>query len=31
MDVSYTVGGINFSNEIPLEKMKFTAADNDTF
>jgi hypothetical protein len=31
MDVSYPVGGINFSNEIPLEKMKFTAADNDTF
>jgi hypothetical protein len=31
MDVCYPVGGINFSNEIPMEKMKFTAADNDTF
>jgi hypothetical protein len=31
MDVTYPIGGINFSNEIPLEKMKFTAADNDTF
>jgi hypothetical protein len=31
MEVNYPVGGINFTNEIPLEKMKFTAADNDTF
>ena len=31
MEVSYPVGGINFTHEIPLEKMKFTAADNDTF
>jgi len=31
MMVKYPVGGINFTNEIPLEKMKFTAADNDTF
>jgi hypothetical protein len=31
MDVCYPVGGINFSNEIPIEKIKFTAADNDTF
>lgn len=31
MELSYPVGGINFTQEIPLEKMKFTAADNDTF
>lgn len=31
MTVNYPVGGINFTNEFPLEKMKFTAADNDTF
>jgi GNAT superfamily N-acetyltransferase len=31
MEVRYPVGGINFTYEIPLEKMKFTAADNDTF
>jgi hypothetical protein len=31
MEVSHPVGGINFTEEIPLEKMKFTAADNDTF
>jgi hypothetical protein len=31
MEVKYPIGGINFTNEIPLEKMKFTAADNDTF
>ncbi len=31
MEVSYPVGGINFTGEIPIEKMKFTAADNDTF
>lgn len=29
--VTYPVGGINFSNEIPMEEMKFTMADNDTF
>jgi hypothetical protein len=31
MEVKYPVGGISFTNEIPLEKLKFTAADNDTF
>jgi len=31
MELSYPVGGINFTQEIQLEKMKFTAADNDTF
>jgi hypothetical protein len=31
LDVSHAIAGINFSNLIPLEKMKFTAADNDTF
>jgi hypothetical protein len=31
MEVKYPVGGINFTNEIPLEKLKFTGADNDTF
>lgn len=31
MQVNYPVGGINFSEEIPLEKLKFTGADNDTF
>jgi hypothetical protein len=31
MDATYAIGGVNFTNEIPLEKMKFTAADNDTF
>jgi len=31
MEVKYPVGGINFTNVIPLEKMKFTGADNDTF
>ena len=31
LEVKYPIGGINFTNEIPLEKMKFTAADNDTF
>ena len=31
MEVCYPIGGINFTHEIPLEKMKFTAADNDTF
>lgn len=31
MDNTYPVGGINFTNAIPLEKMKFTMADNDTF
>jgi hypothetical protein len=31
MEVSYPAGGINFTEEIQLEKMKFTAADNDTF
>ena len=31
MEVKYPIGGINFTNEIPMEKMKFTAADNDTF
>ena len=31
MQVNYPVGGINFSGEIPMEKLKFTGADNDTF
>lgn len=31
MEVRYPIGGINFTQEIPLEKLKFTAADNDTF
>jgi hypothetical protein len=31
MEVKYPVAGINFTNEVPLEKIKFTAADNDTF
>jgi GNAT superfamily N-acetyltransferase len=31
MEVRYPIGGINFTHEIPLEKLKFTAADNDTF
>jgi len=31
MEIKYPVGGINFTNEIPMEKMKFTGADNDTF
>jgi hypothetical protein len=31
MELGYPVGGINFTQEIPLEKLKFTAADNDTF
>ncbi|MFM7682710.1 MAG: GNAT family N-acetyltransferase [Bacteroidota bacterium] len=31
LEATHAIGGINFSNIIPLEKMKFTAADNDTF
>lgn len=31
MEIKYPVGGINFTNTIPLEKLKFTGADNDTF
>jgi hypothetical protein len=31
MEVKYPVGGISFTNEIPIEKLKFTGADNDTF
>lgn len=31
MDVKYAIGGVNFTNEVPLEKMQFTVADNDTF
>lgn len=31
LEVTYPIGGINFTNIIPLEKMKFTMADNDTF
>lgn len=30
-NLSYPVGGIAFSEEIPLEMLKFTTADNDTF
>lgn len=31
MEAKYPVGGISFNSSIPLEKLKFTAADNDTF
>jgi hypothetical protein len=31
MELRYPAGGINFTHEIPLEKMKFTGADNDTY
>ncbi len=31
MSVEYPAGGVNFSQQLPLEKMKFTMADNDTF
>lgn len=31
MQTSHPIGGVNFSTNIPIEKMKFTAADNDTF
>ena len=31
MELKYPVGGINFTNEIPLEKLKFTGAVSDTF
>ena len=31
LEVTHAIGGINFTNKIPMEKMKFTAADNDTF
>ncbi len=31
MSVEYPAGGVNFSHQLPLEKMKFTMADNDTF
>jgi hypothetical protein len=31
MEVKYPIAGINFTNEVPLEKLKFTGADNDTF
>ncbi len=31
MEVKYPVGGISFTDEIPIKKMKFTGADNDTF
>lgn len=31
MEVKYPVIGINFTNEVPLGKLKFTGADNDTF
>lgn len=31
MEAKHPIGGVNFSHEIPLEKLKFTMADNDTF
>ena len=31
LEVTHAIGGINFTDKIPMEKMKFTAADNDTF
>lgn len=31
MDLKYPVVGVNFTNEIPLDQLKFTGADNDTF
>jgi hypothetical protein len=31
MEVKYPVVGINFTNEVPLDQLKFTGADNDTF
>jgi hypothetical protein len=31
MSVKYPVGGINFTDKIPLDALKFTSADNDTF
>lgn len=31
MEAKHPIGGVNFSLEIPLEKLKFTMADNDTF
>ena len=31
MEVKYPVVGINFTNEVPFDQLKFTGADNDTF
>lgn len=31
LEVTHAIGGVNFTNKIPLEKMKFTSSDNDTF
>lgn len=31
MESTYPIGGVNFTNIIALEKLKFTMADNDTF
>ena len=31
LEAKHPIGGVNFSHEIPLEKIKFTMADNDTF
>jgi hypothetical protein len=31
MEVNYPIGGISFTNTIPLANLKFTGADNDTF
>ncbi|MCB0512744.1 MAG: GNAT family N-acetyltransferase, partial [Bacteroidetes bacterium] len=31
MQINYAIGGVNFTNVIPLEELKFTMADNDTF
>ena len=31
IEIKYAVGGVSFTNIIPIEKMKFTMIDNDTF
>jgi len=31
MEAKHPIGGVHFGHEIPLEKIKFTMADNDTF
>ena len=31
MEVKYPIVGFNLTNEVPLDKLKFTGADNDTF
>lgn len=31
MESTYAIGGVNFTNIIPMEQLKFTMSDNDTF